>query len=290
MMEKDQFTKRNEYFRKFRDNPYQIIRIPLDNARINWLIPRAGDLVKIVHASSDTAQIDIRLNYVTADLIEMRRYRKIETFFKEIYVTNAAQPDEWVDLLVAVKEWFDITDFFFRVAAGGGFGLPWTGQITVYQNGDDGFYQKGYTLTRPIVKGAAGNTRFVDNLDGTVTDLATGLMFVQDPFTDIPVFGVTSNWANAIINCEALNFAGYNDWRLPNVKELMSIVDYGSSSPAIDAPIFPNCKSDFYWTSTTLDYDNDYAFEVYFGTGRVLYSLKTTATKWTRPVRAGLPL
>lgn len=111
-MEKDQFTKRNEYFRKYKDNPYQIIRIPLDNARVNELLPRAGDLIKIVHASSDNAQIEVRLNYVAAQAIEMRRYRKIETFTKEIYVSNDAQADEWVDLLIAVKEWFDITDFF----------------------------------------------------------------------------------------------------------------------------------------------------------------------------------
>ena len=109
---KDQFIKRAEYFKKYGDNPYQIIRIPLDNVRTNELLVRAGDLVKIVHASSDTARLDIRLNFINVPVIQMQRYRKVDTFFQVIYLTNTAQQSEWVDLLIAVKEWFDITDFY----------------------------------------------------------------------------------------------------------------------------------------------------------------------------------
>lgn len=109
---KDQFIRRAAYFKRFRDNPYQIIRFDLTQARDKILIRRAGDLIKIIHASSDDAQIDIRLNYDNIPVIQMKRYRKIETYFEEIFITNTAQEDEWVDVLIAVKEWFDISDFF----------------------------------------------------------------------------------------------------------------------------------------------------------------------------------
>ncbi len=103
-----------------------------------------------------------------------------------------------------------------------------------------------------------GQNDFKDNGDGTITDNATGLMWMQDDN------GVTLNWEDALDYAEDMEFAGYSDWRLPNAKELQSIVDYSRSpgttnSAAID-PVF-NCteitneagQKDFhlYWTSTT---------------------------------------
>jgi hypothetical protein len=54
----------------------------------------------------------------------------------------------------------------------------------------------------------------------------------------------------AILDCEALDYAGYTDWRLPNLKELISIVNYEKVSPAINTTAFPNTQSTFYWSST----------------------------------------
>jgi hypothetical protein len=68
--------------------------------------------------------------------------------------------------------------------------------------------------------------------------------------------GETLNWAGALNYCESLDYAGYDDWRLPNAKELQSIVDYSRSpqttnSAAID-PIFQVTETEsWYWTSTT---------------------------------------
>ena len=84
-----------------------------------------------------------------------------------------------------------------------------------------------------------GVNNFVDNGDGTITDHATGLMWAQDDS------GVGFNWEEALALVEqknSENYMGYSDWRLPNVKELQSIVDYTRSpdttgSAAID-PLF----------------------------------------------------
>jgi len=103
-----------------------------------------------------------------------------------------------------------------------------------------------------------GVNNFEDNGNGTVTDQATGLMWMQDDN------GEGLNWQEALAYAESFVYGGYSDWRLPNVKELQSILDYGRSpsttnSAAID-PIF-NCTQmtdeggspdyPFYWSGTT---------------------------------------
>lgn len=124
-----------------------------------------------------------------------------------------------------------------------------------------------------------GLNSFVDNGDGTVSDLATGLMWQKADD------GIARNWEEALAYAENLNVASNNDWRLPNAKELQSIVDYSRSpqttnSPAID-PVFETTQITdpdgnagnypFFWTGTThLDGVNPYAGAVYlaFGEGQ----------------------
>jgi hypothetical protein len=55
-------------------------------------------------------------------------------------------------------------------------------------------------------------------------------------------------WEIALQYCEGLSLAGHDDWRLPNVRELQSIVDYGLSSPAIQ-PLF-RVSTSMYWSSS----------------------------------------
>lgn len=103
-----------------------------------------------------------------------------------------------------------------------------------------------------------GRNVFTNNQDGTVSDLATGLMWQQADS------GSGLNWQQALAYAEGLSLGGYQDWRLPNAKELQSILDYSrspdtSASAAID-PLF-HCTAitneagnpDYpaYWTSTT---------------------------------------
>lgn len=95
-----------------------------------------------------------------------------------------------------------------------------------------------------------GVNNFVNNGDGTITDRATGLMWMQNDS------GSTMNWEGALAYCESLSSGGYSDWRLPNTKELQSIVDYTRSpqttgTAAID-PLFNVTEVEsWYWASTT---------------------------------------
>ena len=87
---------------------------------------------------------------------------------------------------------------------------------------------------------------FENNGDGTVTDHANGLMWSQADE------GKGLLWADALAYAENSDLAGYDDWRLPNVKELQSIVDYTHSpsasdaanlGPAIDTDLFRNHRA-----------------------------------------------
>jgi len=107
---------------------------------------------------------------------------------------------------------------------------------------------------------AYGANNFQDNGDSTVTDLATQLTWQKRDD------GSTRDWEGALSYCENLSLAGYDDWRLPDVKELQSIVDYQKVTfPAID-PIFAMTDPDsWYWTSTTHGDNKQYACYIAFG-------------------------
>ena len=99
--------------------------------------------------------------------------------------------------------------------------------------GQDGFYDTG----------CPPEGRFLDNGDGTVTDSCTGLMW-QKETPETP-----ETMCEAALYCEALELAGHNDWHLPNLRELFSLVDYGRSptiSPVFDLFI----EGTRYWSST----------------------------------------
>lgn len=99
-----------------------------------------------------------------------------------------------------------------------------------------------------------GKNRFVDNGDGTVSDLATGLMWARSDS------GKAMSWQESLAYCATLTLAGHHDWRLPDAKQLQSIVDYTRAPDARDpvqrgpaiAPIFQMTDGEsWFWTSTT---------------------------------------
>jgi len=126
---------------------------------------------------------------------------------------------------------------------------------------------KGYPVSKTFYAICVrGNTNygvnvFVDNADGTITDRSTALMWAQNDS------GTTQNWQAALAYVETLNNAnhlGHGDWRLPNIKELQSILDYtrspGTTASAAIDPVF-NATSiineegvpdwGYYWSGTT---------------------------------------
>ena len=116
-------------------------------------------------------------------------------------------------------------------------------------------------------EGVYGVNDFADNRDGTVIDKATGFMWsrkdsgsVNDDGTlrseEDENFGMGRTWVETLAWVEKMNAAeylGYSDWRLPDVKELQSIIQYGKTElPATDPEFFDLSRPDCYmWTSST---------------------------------------
>jgi len=131
--------------------------------------------------------------------------------------------------------------------------VPKTGQTTSYAPGDDGALQKGV---------ASPNPRFTDHGNGAVTDNLTGLIWMANA----GCFG-TQTWNNGLVACNTLasGSCGLTDssvagnWRLPNAREISSLIDFSQADPALATGCrTPACpfhnvysSSALYWTSTT---------------------------------------
>lgn len=75
----------------------------------------------------------------------------------------------------------------------------------------------------------------------------------------------TTSWKAAQTAAKKISAAGFDDWRAPTVEELLLLADRTRTSPAIDTDFFPDCKSDWYWSSTPYaPSPGDYAWFVNF--------------------------
>jgi hypothetical protein len=115
---------------------------------------------------------------------------------------------------------------------------------------------------------------------GVVVDSVTGLMWQRE------VPAAPWDWAGAAEYCDWLVLAGFDDWRLPTRIELVSIVDYGRNSPAIDAAAFSGTPNDVYWSSSPYASDSEGAWTVDFTGGHVNGGATADDSK-VRCVRAG---
>ena len=141
--------------------------------------------------------------------------------------------------------------------------------ISCASSGQDGQYQKGSPLSGPRFT-TSGNTTF---------DNATELMWEKTGTA------TASDWTTALAYCEADSTDGYTDWRLPNIKELQSIVDFGRVSPAIDTSFFLDTRGSGYWSSTSTKSYEGYAWRVVFGNGLIETIAKNTTNGYVRCVR-----
>ncbi len=124
--------------------------------------------------------------------------------------------------------------------------------------------------------------RFTDNGDDTVTDNLTGLMWAKN--ANLPMTHIT--WQEALDYANNLTFKGYDNWRLPTVKELLSLIDYSTYDPALPTGHpFINVQSYYYWSSTTRATGSDYAWIVHMWDGNVSSSSKSYGFYYVWPVR-----
>ena len=145
-----------------------------------------------------------------------------------------------------------------------------TGQTTSYLEGDDGGVGKGVEWPNPM---------YTDNENGTVTDNLTGLIWLKNA----NCFGVR-HWDEAITDCNVLadgqcgltDGSSGGDWRLPNLRELFSLLDHKFYEPALSNSagtgqwtlgdpfinLVTPINSSLYWSSTTYAKGSDAAFYV----------------------------
>lgn len=161
-----------------------------------------------------------------------------------------------------------------ELEAGGG-GMISTGQTMSYYDYDDGYYKKGPARDYTINEG------------GTVTDNATGLMWAASGVDPGCHNGERLFWPNSIWWANSLSFAGYSDWRLPNVIELMSIVliETTQTAPFVNKTAFYRTREDTYWSSTSGKGGSTQAYRVNFRDGLTGLDRVTNSYAYVRAVR-----
>ena len=239
------------------------------NGNDDWRLPSIKELYSLIDFRGNTG--------VTAE--ESTPF--IDTTYFEFRYGNISAGERFID-----AQYVSSTEYV---------GTTMNGDSTVFGvNFADGRI-KGYGLTMPggfeklfEVRFVRGNTyyginNFVDNGDGTITDNSTALIWSKSDN------GSGLNWEEAldwVYQKNQENYLGHNDWRLPNAKELQSIVDYSRSpqttnSAAIDSlfevtTIFDEggeINYPFYWTNTTHadgPPDHQYIKAVYVAFGEAL--------------------
>ena len=181
-------------------------------------------------------------------------------------------------------------------------GVEKTGQTTSYATGDDGDLEKGAAFPIP---------RFTDNGDGTVTDNLTDLVWLQDAYCTETVGGINNGsgvltwaealtWSNSLANgsCGLTDGSTAGEWRLPNIKELQSLLHFGYSDPPVSNAAgtgqweagdpFSGIPEEFnwYWSSTTVADSMSDAWCISMGNGaRDTYAKINFLSVW--PVRDG---
>ena len=155
--------------------------------------------------------------------------------------------------------------------------VPKTGQKISYRAGDDGALQKGVAWPAPRFVVQPGSNTVLDNLTGLMWTLNANIISGQ------------TNWDGAVDFCRTLNYAGYSDWRLPNRREMLSLIDDGqTNSPVLPAGHpFTNVQSATYWTSTTYGLGTSRAWGVSVLNGYSDFFQKTSFY-YVWPVRGGM--
>ena len=241
----------------------------------DWRLPNVNELESLVNAGQ--GRVSTWLNW--------QGFTNVQSHYYWSSTTNAERTDlTWnVGMHTSYLIWLEKSDdnYVWPVRAGQSdnsdplypANLWKTGQTTSYAMGDDGELKRGVAWPDP---------RFSVSGD-CVTDNLTGLMWTQN--ANLP--NETKTWEQALDYANNLSLCGYTDWRLPNRKELLSLIDYSEYNPAlaIGHP-FTNVQSDIYWSSNTHANNTGVAWEVYISSG-IVYTSNKSNNHYVWPVRAG---
>lgn len=178
-----------------------------------------------------------------------------------------------------------------------------TGQAACYDVNGNGISCAGTGQDGELQTGLARS--YTDHGDGTITDNQTGLMWEKKSRdASIHDWGNLYTWTDAfgvfIAGLNTANFAGHNDWRLPNRFELDSLFDLGTQNPSVDSAFNNGCVASCpvticsctastagYWSSTTLLANQTFASIAFFNFGFDNSEVKTNMDL-VRAVRGGL--
>jgi hypothetical protein len=136
----------------------------------------------------------------------------------------------------------------------------------------------GQQTCNPSMISSTPTNQFTDNEDGTVTDTATGLMWKRclegHTYSDGVCSGTltTANWE------EALSLVTNTDWRLPNIKELQSIVEEQCYQPAVNLELFPNTPAAEVWSNSPwADSPTSNVWIIHFNQGDMILGAKSAS-------------
>ena len=134
-------------------------------------------------------------------------------------------------------------------------------------------------LSETEIPSTTPDSHFTDNNNGTVTDKSTGLMWQKCQLglsgTDCTTGTATDHtWEEALDEAENNTTANFNDWRLPNHKELLSLVEERCYNPSINTNYFPNTTSSLFWSSSPSFSSDDRSWLVFFTDGTSLNLLR----------------
>ena len=220
----------------------------------DWRVPNIKALYSLMDFRGNTGSHQ-RANYHTGIPSDAVPY--INTDYFDFRYGDLSAGERYID-----AQWLSSTEYVSTTMDGAKtlFGVNFAdGRIKGYAYLLPGPFTREKKFYVRYVRGPAyGTNDFKDNGNGTVNDRATGLVWMQ---TDSRK---AMGWQDALAYAEKMVYAGHTDWRLPDAKELQSIVDYTRSPDTTDsAAIDPVFKSTpikneaghkdfgFYWTSTT---------------------------------------
>ena len=157
-----------------------------------------------------------------------------------------------------------------------------------------GFNSMLYANCKSYITDEWQDSRYTDHSNGTVSDNNTKLIWKKCSQGQTWSSGANTctgsttsmNWKEALEEAQSEYFASYKDWRVPNIKELNSLVSLRCYTPSINASVFPNTPSSSFWSSSPFSGTSSYSWYVSFGYGYDYYNSRGSKNA-VRLVRGG---